>query len=328
MNATKRYQMAEGTLWQRYGLEPSERYLELTDPALHLRVVEVGSGRPVLFVPGTGGTGPYWAPLFRELSDRRCLAVDRPGWGLSSPLDYRSAEFGSLTATILAKLLDALELDRVDIVGASIGGLWALHLAQRHPSRVGRVVVLGGMPNRELGVPRFIKLLSSPIGAIMVRVPMSTKMLRSQVQAIGHGSSVAAGRMDDFIAWRIAFNNDTRSMRHERAMARALREGAGWRSGFTLDDRDLAAVRHPVRMILGSADPTGSPELWERFIRGLPNGELVVVPGAGHLPWWDEPATVGAHVVGFLDPPTETVPAGSEGARDALPGRPGAAPGR
>ena len=276
--------------------------MELTDPALRLRVVEVGSGRPVLFVPGTGGTGPYWAPLFRELSGVRCLAMDRPGWGLSSPIDYRSAEFGALVATTLTKALDALELDRVDIVGASIGALWALHLARRDPTRVGRIVVLGGMPHREIGVPRFIKLLSSPIGAIMVRVPMSAKMVRSQLQAVGHGPSVAAGRMDDFIDWRLAFSNHTPSMRHERAMARALRAGEGWRAGFTLEDHDLADVRQPVRMILGSADPTGTPELWERFIGHLPNGELVMVPGAGHQPWWDEPADVGAKVTSFLDP--------------------------
>jgi pimeloyl-ACP methyl ester carboxylesterase len=301
MQQTEQYREAERTLWQRYGLEPNERYLELTDPALRLRVVEVGSGRPVLFIPGTGGTGPYWAPLFRELSGVRCLAMDRPGWGLSSPIDYRSSEFGELAASTLVKALDALELDRVDIVGASIGGLWALHLAQRHPSRVGRVVLLGGMPHREIGVPRFIKLLSSPLGAIIVRIPMSPKMLRSQLQAIGHGPSVAAGQMDDFIAWRLAFSNHTSSMRHERAMVRAIRAGDGWRPGFTLEDRDLADVRQPVRMILGSADPTGTQELWERFIGHLPNGELVVVPDAGHQPWWDEPTEVGANVASFLD---------------------------
>ena len=138
---TRNARSGSGMGWSR-----RERYLELSDPALRLRVVEVGSGRPVLFIPGTGGTGPYWAPLFRELSGVRCLALDRPGWGLSSPIDYRSGEFGSLAASTLVKVLDALELDRVDIVGASIGGLWALHLARRHPSRVGRVVVLGGMP--------------------------------------------------------------------------------------------------------------------------------------------------------------------------------------
>ena len=42
----------------------------------------------MFFLPGTGGTGPYWAPLIRELPGFRGLLVDRPGWGLSSPVDY------------------------------------------------------------------------------------------------------------------------------------------------------------------------------------------------------------------------------------------------
>ena len=53
-------------------------------------------------------------------------------------------------------------------------------------------------------------------------------------------------------------------------------------------------------MIFGSADPTGNPEFWRRFIAQLPNGELVLVPGAGHQPWWDEPAEVGTQVRSFL----------------------------
>jgi pimeloyl-ACP methyl ester carboxylesterase len=301
MSDTEQYRVAERALWQRYGLDPTERYLQLTEPAVRLRVVEVGSGRPVLFVPGTGGTGPYWAPLIRELSGFNCLAMDRPGWGLSSPIDYRNCEFGDLVANALVKILDELNLDSVDIVGASIGGLWALHLAQRYPSRVDRVVVLGGMPNSEIGVPRFIKLLSSPIGAIMVRAPMSPKMLRSQLEAIGHGPSVADGRMENFIPWRLAFSNHTPSMRHERSMVRALRAGSGWRPGFTVEGQDLAEVRQPVRMIFGSADPTGTPEIWQRFIAQLPNGELLLLPDAGHQPWWDAPTEVGTAITTFLN---------------------------
>ena len=241
MNVTERYREAERHLWQRYGLEASERYVELT----------------------------------RD-------------------------DFGSVAATTLVQLLDGLQLDRVDIVGASIGGLWALHLARRHPSRVGRVVVLGGMPHAEIGVPRFIKLLSSPLGAVMVRVPMSRKMLESQLRAVGHGPSVAAGRMEDFIPWRLAFSRHTPSMRHERAMVRAVRQGDGWRPGFTMEAPDLAEVRQPVRMIFGSADPTGTPELWQGFAGQLPNAELVLVPDAGHQPWWDQPSEVGAQVQRFL----------------------------
>ena len=65
----ERYRAAERTLWSRHGIDPVERFVEIAEPRLRLRVLEVGpaDGNPVIFVPGTGGTGPYWAPLIREL---------------------------------------------------------------------------------------------------------------------------------------------------------------------------------------------------------------------------------------------------------------------
>ena len=123
-----RYRQAERDLWHAYGLEPIERSVEVSLPraTVRLRVLEVGAGEPALFIPGTGGTGPYWAPLIRELPGIRCVMIDRPGWGLSSPFDYRDLDYGEVAATILSGALDALGLDRVDVVGASIGDLWAL----------------------------------------------------------------------------------------------------------------------------------------------------------------------------------------------------------
>lgn len=59
-----RYRQAERALWDHYGLDPIERYVEIDSPTAQLRVVEVGSGEPVLFIPGTPGTGPH--PLARR----------------------------------------------------------------------------------------------------------------------------------------------------------------------------------------------------------------------------------------------------------------------
>ena len=61
---TERYLEAERTLWRHYGLEPKERFIDLDAPAVRLRVLEIGSGEPVLFVHGTVGPGgwPSQAP--------------------------------------------------------------------------------------------------------------------------------------------------------------------------------------------------------------------------------------------------------------------------
>lgn len=283
-----------------YGEQPTERFVDLASPPARLRVVEVGSGDPVVFIGGTGGTGPYWAPLVSALPGFRCLLLDRPGWGMSTKVDYNRYTFTSLVTDVLRGLLDSLAIDKVHLVGASIGNLWALRLAQIEPDRVDRIVLLGGSPNREVPVPRSVKVLASPIGKVMVSLPMRPKMLVTQLRAIGHGPSVEAGKMDAFLPWRLSLSNETESLASERAMIKALLEGDGFRPGITFEDAELHEVRAPTLMIFGAADPTGDPRIWQRFVDQLPQGELKTVEGLGHMPWWDDPIRVASEVSGFL----------------------------
>ena len=298
MTRTEHYRAAERELWAAHGLAATERWVDVGTPRIRLRVVETGAatGRPVLFLPGTGGTGPYFAPLIHELGGVRALVADRPGWGLSDPVDYRGRDYGELVGGLLEATLDALGVEAVDVVGASIGNVGALRLAARAPGRVRRIVFLGGHPATEVPIPGFIKVLASPVGAILTRLPMREGMLRSQVAAVGHGPSLAAGRLDGFLQWRLALTNDTPSMRHERAMVRAVLDGDRWRPGFAATDADLAAVRQPLLMLFGTADPTGTVETWRDVVGRIPGGRLEVLDGLGHMPWWDDPALVGRAV--------------------------------
>jgi pimeloyl-ACP methyl ester carboxylesterase len=153
---TERYLEAERRLWQHYGLEPHERFIDLDAPTARLRVLEVGSGEPVLFVHGTVGPGA-WASLISELSGFRAIVLERPGWGLSSAIDFSGQDYGKLVAKVLRGAFDALELEWAHVVGGSIGNVWALRLAQRHPAKVSRIVLMGGGPIvSEVGVPGII----------------------------------------------------------------------------------------------------------------------------------------------------------------------------
>lgn len=300
--AVQQYRDSERALWEHYGLQPTERFIELDSPQVRLRVLEVGSGEPLLFVHGTGGIGPYWAPLVRELGAFRCLMLDRPGWGLSSPIDFAKHEYNTLVANLLSGVLAALDVDRAHVVGASIGDVWALRLAQRHPTRVGRIVLMGGGPLlADVPVPRIIKLIASPMGALMVRLPEKPGRVRSILRQIGHGASLDTGRIpDEYVEWRATLGRKTDSMRNERDMIRAIVSRAGFRPGLTFEDAELAAIRQPTLLVYGTADPTAPIDLWKRFARLLPRGELNLVADGGHMPWLDDPTLVASHVNRFL----------------------------
>jgi pimeloyl-ACP methyl ester carboxylesterase len=296
------YREAERTLWSHYGIDPKERYVELKSFPGRLRVLEVGSGEPVLFVPGTAGTGPIWGFLLNHLKGRRCLLLDRPGWGFSAPIDYRKDEYGHVVSSVMGDVLDALELAHTDVVGASIGGVWALRAAQVHPHRIRRVVLLGGGPMvPQIPPPRIIRLLASPLGALMVRLPEKPQRVRSIMRSNGHGASLDAGRIpDEYIDWRVSLSRATPSMRFEREMVRSLLAGKRWRPGLTFTDGELGELQVPVSMIYGTEDPVGSVDVWKRFVELLPRGELEVVDAAGHVPWLDDPAGVARSVDRFL----------------------------
>jgi pimeloyl-ACP methyl ester carboxylesterase len=298
----RRFRRAEQALWGHYGLEPTERFIDLASPKVRLRVQEVGTGDPVLLIGGSGGTGAYWAPLLGHLDGLRCLIVDRPGFGLSSPIDYSAYRYRDVAADILCGLLDALEVDRAHTIGASIGDVWALALAVRHPERAGSITLVGGGPLiAEVAPPGFIRLLASPVGAVMVRVPQTRAMLRAQLRGpVGQTRAVEAGLMNAFIDWYLALTRHTDTLRHERDMVQAIVHRGSWQPDLVFEEAELAGIDHPVLMVLGTEEPVASLDFWRQFIGLVPNGELHVVDGAGHLPWYDDPTEVGDRIRSFL----------------------------
>jgi pimeloyl-ACP methyl ester carboxylesterase len=297
----ERYRQAERALWDHYGLEPTERFVRLREQRAQIRVVEVGSGPPLFFAHGTFGGGPAFAALAKELPQHRLLLMDRPGFGLSSAIQFRIETFGRVIADLQRDVLDALALDRVDVVGHSIGDLFALRLAQRHPDRIRRVILLGAGPIvQEAGVPMPIRLVASPLGALMVRLMRRRAMVTSMIRGSGHGPALADRRIPEVcVDWRTAVNRETDSMRQERAMVKAIVDRNRYRPGVTFADDELSAIEQPTLMLFGSADPVGSRALWDRVISALPRGELVVIEGAGHMVWLDDPADVARRMEAF-----------------------------
>jgi pimeloyl-ACP methyl ester carboxylesterase len=114
----------------------------VTTRRAHLSTMEAGIGPPVLAIHGLGGTKGSFLPTLAALSDRfRVIAVDLPGFG-DSDKPIGAAYDPRFFAGAMVDLLDALRLDRVDLIGNSLGGRIALELALQAPERVGRMALL------------------------------------------------------------------------------------------------------------------------------------------------------------------------------------------
>jgi 3-oxoadipate enol-lactonase len=164
----------------------------------------------------------------------------------------------------LNRELRARGVHRADVVGHSMGGLVALHAAMAQPSIASRMVLVG--------VPAF----PSP-GNHLARIwDVARSSLSSRASAVGLvvGSLLRTSPLCVLAATRATIAADAASQ--------------------------VAAVGVSSLLIWGAADRIVPVSVGERLLREMPAAELVVIPGAGHQPQWEQPAAFNAVLSAFL----------------------------
>jgi len=107
---------------------------------------DLGGGLPLVMLHGGGPGASSWSNFGSALpafaADFRVLMVDQPGFGDSDKPPVVGNYFRH-SAGYLVRLLDELGIDRVHLLGNSLGGGTAARFAIEHPKRVGRLVLMG-----------------------------------------------------------------------------------------------------------------------------------------------------------------------------------------
>ena len=301
-----RYREAERHLWEWVGATPTEQRLRLERTNVTVRVQEVGDGPPVLFVHGASISGSSWATLAGCLTGFRCILLDRPGTGLSDPLDtpLTPDTLPGIGDSLVVDVLDALGLQSAHLVATSFGGYFALRAAAAHPDRVGRMVQFSwpvGAPISRM--PMLMRMTAVPLaGRLVAMLPPSERMIRMGFRQIGHAESLKSGRISqEIIDWFLALQRHTDTTRQESRLTRgllSLRHGIDDR--ILLSDRFLSTIRTPTRFIWGERDPFGGEETARRLVDQMPNAEYEIFRGAGHAPWLDDLDRAARSTTAFL----------------------------
>jgi 2-hydroxy-6-oxonona-2,4-dienedioate hydrolase len=304
----QRYRDAERRLWDATGASPIEHRVHLRRNDVEVRVQEVGTGPPVLFIHGgPGANGAVFAELAARLPQLRCLLLDRPGTGLSGPHPLTDVAAVRLEAeTLVADVLDALELERAHLVGSSHGSYIALLSAAAHPDRVERTVHLGCPGFAEGMTLRASDRLALLPGAwrAFSRFPVNERSVLTTMRQMGHDGSVAAGRFSpELLQLSVALARHTDTMRNELASWANM---GSFRRGFdpslTIGAELLANVTTPTYFLWGADDAYGDETVGQRMAAHLPDAKIDVMPGAGHLCWLDDPDraadAIRSHLIG------------------------------
>jgi pimeloyl-ACP methyl ester carboxylesterase len=252
--------------------------------AVPLRVVRAGEGPPLLLVNGLGASAEMWRPLVAALPDRELVALDLPGTGQSGRPRW-PMRMPELARTVTV-VLDRLGLERVDVLGYSLGGVVAQELARRSPERLRRLVLAATTP----GVPSWPP---NPLVAMLMLTPAryyDRRLAEAIVPVIAGGRTARDRRvLQAGLGERLADPPTPVGYLHQ------LVSVWGW-SGHA----HLPRLRVPTLVVHGEDDPL-VPLVNARYMaRVIPGARLHVVERGGHLILFDEPARVAPAIDAFL----------------------------
>jgi pimeloyl-ACP methyl ester carboxylesterase len=306
--ATGALELAERRLFAACGVHVVGRRVTLADPPLAVRVLEAGEGQPVVLVHGSGMSASTWAPLMPHLGNRRLIAFDLPGFGVSDTFDYGGRSLRAHAVAQLTSLLDALGLERVPIIGTSLGGMWGLCLALDAPDRIAALASLGvpavALPGMR-GDPFFTALSTPGLRQLVARIrsPSVATTRRSLARGV-IGPHAAERAPEGFFQ---VVHEGMRQPGFRTAMLShmklAMRLGRPRPDNF-LSEAELRRLTVPVLMIWGDEDPYGGPEIGRRACEVMPDAHLEVIPGR-HAPFLDDPERCGKLIDDLIRRATE-----------------------
>ncbi|HUR83779.1 MAG TPA: alpha/beta fold hydrolase [Solirubrobacteraceae bacterium] len=271
-----------------------------------VNLVEIGSGAPLLFVHGLGGSWANWLEnVCFFAADRRVVALDLPGFG-ASELPREPISIAGY-ARMLDALCSSLGIDAAAVVGNSMGGFVAAELAITYPQRVERLALVSaaGLSIERLRLERLLRRLAriERIVALYGGVVASQSELlarRAGLRRLALAAIAAhPGRLPaPLVSEQIAGAGRPGLLPALRAM-----------SAYPLRDR-LGEIVCPTLVVWGERDrlvPVRDASEFERLIAG---SRRIVYPDTGHVPMLERPDCFNEDLRAFLLD-EEGLPAGS-----------------
>jgi len=260
---------------------------------LSLHVIVSGRGSPLMLLHGFTGSTHSWDALGPALSARHMIIlVDLPGHGQSTAPPDLPRYALPRTADDVARVLDVLGVERSAVLGYSLGGRAALHLAVQHPARVSALVLEGSSAGIADEAERERRSVSDAALADRIeRDGVASFVDQWEALPLWHSQGVLpAPTRDRLRAQRLANRAD--------GLARSLR-GAGVGTQAPLHGR-LSHLSMPVMLVAGALDDR-YVEQGRLMQRAIPGARLVEVQDAGHAVHLERPAELATVVIDFLD---------------------------
>lgn len=265
------------------------------DLDLQIHYHDIGAGaETVVMLHGSGPGAGGWSNFNRNVeplvaAGYRVVLMDCPGWSKSDPI-VSTGSRSELNAKALAGLMDAIGLEKAHLIGNSMGGHSAVAFALANPSRVGKLVLMGG------GTGGTNLLTPAPTEGIKLigatyRAPTMENLKKLMSVFVFDASQVTdaliQSRLDNMLARRDHLENFVRST---EANPKQFPDVA----------HRLGEIKAPTLIIWGRDDRFVPLEVGLRLLGGLPDGRLHVFSRCGHWAQWEHADAFNRLVLDFL----------------------------
>jgi 2-hydroxy-6-oxonona-2,4-dienedioate hydrolase len=275
----------------------SSRFITIEDNGqpLKLHYNDVGQGeRTVVMLHGSGPGASGWANFHRNIepmvrSGCRVILLDCPGWSKSDSI-VSTGSRSELNARCLKAVLDSLGIDRVQVIGNSMGAHSAVAFALANPARTGKLVLMGGGTG---GPSQFVPMPTEGIKLIgaLYREPTVENIKRMMNVFVFDASSLTEDlyqqRLTNILARRDHLENFVKSVEANPKQ-------------FTDYGPRLGEIKAPTLVIWGRDDRFVPLDIGLRVIWGIPNAEMHIFNQCGHWAQWEHADKFNRMVTEFL----------------------------
>jgi 4,5:9,10-diseco-3-hydroxy-5,9,17-trioxoandrosta-1(10),2-diene-4-oate hydrolase len=258
----------------------TSRTLRVGEAEVHYHEAGTAGGTPLVLLHGGGPGASAWSnfgPNVPVFAGRfRTLAVDQPGYGRSVTGPVTGHYFTHAADTV-AGLLDGLGIERVHLLGNSLGGGTAVRFALRHPDRADRLVLMGpgGLslnvfaPDPTEGVKRLMEF-GAPPGP-------SREKLEAFLRTLVHNQKLVT---DELVNERFAIASDPAALRAMAAMGASFRDPKLFEDGMLW--REAHRLRNEVLLVWGREDRVNPLDGALIALKLIRRARLHVFGGCGH----------------------------------------------
>lgn len=225
-------------------------------------------------------------PLLRE--DFEVVAIDFPPFGRSGKSTAFTYSYENIARSVIG-LADHLGIDRLSLVGHSMGGQLSLKISHLHPNLVNRVVLLCSSAYLKRSKLPLIFVSYLPFFHHYVKFWLARSGVKKNLLNVVYDHSLIDdemlfGYLSPFLEDDI-FSALTRMIRHREA---------------DLSAKDLQQIQTPCLLIWGEHDRVVPLSIGQRLQQDLNQAELVVLKETGHLVPEEKPEIVHQHIKNFL----------------------------